>query len=74
MEMGTGGAYAEYAKLGDGRVIILDGLDVVGNIAGNLGWGECAKELAELLLLVLVVRGVPVVIAGSDEPRLPNQA
>lgn len=53
-------SYTEDAELGDGRVLGLNGLDVVGDNASNLGRREGAEEVAEAFLLLLSVRRVPV--------------
>lgn len=53
-------SYTDDAELGDGRVLGLDGLDVVGDETSNLGRREGAEEVAEALLLLLSVRRVPV--------------
>lgn len=57
-ECGRGKPYADQAKLLNGRVVRLHGLDVVGNLASDLGRGVGFEKLAQLLLLLLVVRGV----------------
>lgn len=44
----------------------LDGIHVVGDIAGNLGRRESAKELAQGLLLLLGIGRVAVSRASAD--------
>jgi hypothetical protein len=58
----TGSTYTQDAKLGDG-VLGLNSVNIARNLVGDLGRREGLKELAELLLLVVVVRRVtlPVV-------------
>ena len=52
-----GATYTQDAKFGNG-VLGLDGVNVAGNLVGDLGRREGLEELAQLLLLVVVVRGV----------------
>lgn len=56
------GTYTENAELGERRVLVLDGLDVAGDLGGYLGRGVLSKECAQLLLLVLVVGRVAIAI------------
>jgi hypothetical protein len=48
-------AYANDAELLNGRILFLNSLDVVGNLTSNLGRRVGLKELAKLLLLLIVV-------------------
>jgi hypothetical protein len=40
-------------------VLVLDGLDVVGDFAGHLGRGVLLEEGAEILLFFFIVWGIP---------------
>ena len=60
---GSGWTHANDAVLGHGGVLLLQRLDIVGHIAGNLGRREGAKEVAQVLLLLLGVGRVPDAIS-----------
>jgi hypothetical protein len=60
--------YADETELLDVFVVGLDGVDVVGDLASDLGRGERLEELAQLLLLLLVVRRVAV--PNSQKPPM----
>lgn len=57
--------YTKNAKLLNGRILLLDSLDIVGNLASNLGRRVGLKELAKLLLLIIIVWWVTGVVGVS---------
>lgn len=50
-----GATYPKDAKLGDGALLGLDGVNESRDFARDLGRRESLKELAKLLLLVVIV-------------------
>jgi hypothetical protein len=58
--------YTQDGKLGNGRVLLLHGLDVVRNLASNLWRRVCAKEVVQLLLLVVVVRRIAIIESDTS--------
>lgn len=52
--------YAEDAKLGQRRVLLLNGIHIVGQGCGRAGGRVLLKEAAQALLLLLRVGRVPV--------------
>lgn len=64
------GTHSDDSELLDGRVLILDSLYIVRNLAGNLGGRICAEEVSKLLLLVVVIgRVADIELAVSEALR-----
>lgn len=65
---GLKATYAEDGKFAERGVLFLDSLDVVGDLASDLGWWILAEEVTQLLLLLIGVGGEPSILC-----QLPTQ-
>lgn len=54
-----GDTYTDDPEFREGAVLSLGGLDILGDLGCDLGGWEFAKELAQVLLLLLSIGGVP---------------
>jgi hypothetical protein len=62
-------AVTKDAELLNGSILLLDSLDVVGNLASNLRRRVSLEKLAKLLLLIIIVWWVAEVIGISLSPQ-----
>ena len=61
------GTHSDDSELLDGRVLVLDSLHIVRDLAGNLGGRVGAEEVSKLLLLIVVVGRVAGVELAVNE-------